>query len=423
MGALAYPVAYRPGSAAYGNIGRGFQPPKAANDNFRFPTKAANDNFARAAADEALAAGERSFVRRTALAGLSRVAARAIPYVGLALLAYDLYELYRWWKGSAGTAAGWNFTGFHEISDCGWPEEMVTGVSGYYACGATITGPHGFTLPLPADDVTTFSTFYRHYTSIFGDAMRKAKGYERDTGYTGGVDTEYHEATDPSPQIWGLVGVPVGLGFLPAVDPMVLPIGQPVPTPEPIPFRVLPHRQPNPYRVEQSERGYSIGSIEDPSLGQSPTYEVSSKGAQEIKPEHSYSRPPKRTKERKVKGTRIGGKILSVVNPFTELLDAVDAIYKALPSEYKVPFRLPSGKRPRRKNGEWAVKYNPTPDEKALAIYRAWDKVDSATVVRAIKNLLTNEVEDRVLGTVSKKAQGINEILGRPVGVQAGPAL
>ena len=84
----------------------------------------------------------------------------------------------------------------------------------------------------------------------------------------------------------------------------------------------------------------------------------------------------------------------------TETIDVIDAFYDALPWY-------------RRNKGD-------NPFDKAQKVYDHFEEID---LQLAIENLIINEIVDTTLGRVSQSIKPLNRALGRPVGVQSGPAL
>lgn len=165
------------------------------------------------------------------------------------------------------------------------------------------------------------------------------------------------------------------------------------------------------------------------------------------------------------------------VNPWTEACEAIDSVYKALPKKvrdlygHKSPHctkfdedgsrlvntktqasrankdrkRAAKGKRPvdpakreaaarrherrreefRRKLPEWLKPKDPCKPEltcqaKAGIIYREINKLNPDV---ALRNLAKDQLVDLAIGVLSKGGIPLNEALGRPVGVGAGPAI
>lgn len=352
----------------------------------------------------------------TAKWSLGKLALRAVPYVGTALLAYELYELYQSYPGGEPKPELPNIPGYTIDHQCPGLGGRLYPSYGY-VCGS-----------LAISNVRCISTYpdylYFSYRSSGSSDLACDKAFYSQGGVRmkkivgapvyGPVTID--PATDGWPQVWTVVqpyrDYRTGRPVSPVVfDPMLLPIGQPVPSPAPLPWRAIPERRPNPYRVDQPTSGYYPPGEEPARPPESvPDVVAEPGGVYHQPPSHQYRPPGPREKERKAR-VRLPAGFLRVVSEATEYLDYLDALYDALDRQYKV--RFPSGR----------IKKVPTPQEKARALYYAFDKVDGAYLKRALKNLLTNEIEDRLIGAASQKASRINRYLGRPVGIQTGPAL
>jgi len=121
---------------------------------------------------------------------------------------------------------------------------------------------------------------------------------------------------------------------------------------------------------------------------------------------HDYvspsERPNRPVKERKVRPGPRMAKALKALGFITEALDTVDALYNALPSEF----------RPRWKNTRFE-KRNVSPREKMLALLQHWDKVD---IVHGVHNLIYQNVQDRIYGEIGKFGGQVSKATGRSYG-------
>lgn len=112
--------------------------------------------------------------------------------------------------------------------------------------------------------------------------------------------------------------------------------------------------------------------------------------------------PPRGERERKAKLTRKGLSALRWlvqrgVNPFSEILDVVDALYQALPRE---------------------LRQARTAHQRIIAVVENWWRID---LEEAIEGLILNQLEDYIFGRLSR---GVAHLRGRiPIGGTAGPAL
>lgn len=105
-------------------------------------------------------------------------------------------------------------------------------------------------------------------------------------------------------------------------------------------------------------------------------------------------------KEKKIKMHTALRVSLRFVNFVTEAVDLMDALYWALPD------KLTSGR------------HNATQRAQVL-----WDNIDEVDWNQALENIALNEFQDRILGAAGNRVGKLSRALGRPVGLQAGPAL
>lgn len=208
------------------------------------------------------------------------------------------------------------------------------------------------------------------------------------------------------------------LAVSPAVNPHALPINAPVQQPKPMPYRSVPAmpvfdpyapgttplRGPLPVRAI-SPSPWRNGIVVRPNAPPSPA------------PPHVRRPPVKGEKERKP-GRDVKRAIDPIVGPITEAVDAIDAVYDALPwSVRKQVYRKcrAGGGQPRECM---------TPQKKLKVIYDNAHRLDMAKVV---ENLAKNHLEDRVIGELSRRAdknlrdRGWHDTFGR--GPTSGPAL
>ena len=209
----------------------------------------------------------------------------------------------------------------------------------------------------------------------------------------------------------------------PAVNPHALPINVPVTAPKPMPYRSIPYmpvfdpyapgttplRGPLPVRaVALVTSPWSNGVVITPGKPVVPA------------PPH-VRRPPVRGEKERKPGRDVKRAIDKIVGPVTEAVDAIDAVYKALPwsvrqEAYQDCLWAPGGLGDARKCM--------TPQRKLRVIYDNADRLDMAKVV---ENLAKNHVEDMVIGNLSRRAdknlrdRGWHDRFGR--GPTSGPAL
>jgi hypothetical protein len=203
------------------------------------------------------------------------------------------------------------------------------------------------------------------------------------------------------------------------VDPFALPIRAPTRTPQPVRWPDIPYRQINPARDvnEQYQRGYytsdDVRNRSDIGLDQvlspAPTslvLDVPPIGAPVFAPPgsappHSASRPRPRTKEKKLIAAATGA-AKTLLNVTTESLDALNAVYRALPKKYQKP--------------------GASPQRKAELLYKHFDELDAG---KAVGNLIRNSAQDNLFGKLGRVQAKANRKGSRYSRIQIGlgPAL
>lgn len=175
----------------------------------------------------------------------------------------------------------------------------------------------------------------------------------------------------------------------PATLPGLVPWGQPLlnPFPDPVPVRLAP-QQPRTNPWGETVRGPRPNPRTFPNRPDLP------------------HKPPPRTKERKAM-LALGGPMAWIVGALTESMDAVDALYRALPEWLR--------KRLWKEHGGYM-----SPWDKANALYRHLGDVD---IGKAVNNLIMDEIEDRAWGALGRITATANRIRGMPGGLELGDAL
>lgn len=400
MSASAWPVSYR--STAPEPWRRGFQQPERlptpANDN----RWAANDNFVESAKKFRRIAARVPFGRN------SRGFARAFTIIRRhplwkALDAIDAMELLLRKPGQLVVqSSAYGGSDWYQYSQCptaGPPTHVSFGgmaappiycISGQ-AYNPSVWVPFGTPIP------RYYYGFIvgHHKGDAFTHPMEVVSVYGRDVLPRQGAPDEPALVWQP-PATWVFPDVAPALE--PTVNPMAVPIARPGPEKAPVPYRLIPYRQPNPFLSphEQSNWGPRTLVREAGELSWKFDPRYRNRVRPEAKP-HVRQPPGKGTKERKL-NLSIGGVPGKIIGGVTEAVDAVDAIYAALPSKYKSP--------------------GLTPQEKAAQIYRHFDQVD---LRKALANLFVQQVSDRAWGTIGKAAAQAAVKGGLPRGLQFGP--
>jgi hypothetical protein len=181
----------------------------------------------------------------------------------------------------------------------------------------------------------------------------------------------------------------------PMIDPMSLPLGQPVSQPSPIPYRALPHRRVNPWRspVERSTWGHDTAPAIAPRLR---PYQVGAINttitgtAVKTNPNGRHNMLPPGAGEKEKKGSLPGwgAALNNAIGHATEALDAIDAVYYALPASIRAAEFAAYG-------GYMG------PQDKLAAIWRNAQHIDPLEVA---KNLILNAAQDRAIGKASRTA-------------------
>ncbi len=219
------------------------------------------------------------------------------------------------------------------------------------------------------------------------------------------------------------VGTVLREGIETTLDPMMLPIGQPVSTPVAVPYGLQPYRVRNPNRdpKEQYQAGYGVGIAPEfglgldaaPGLDPSPQtdpppwvgVDVPGDGPPRPTPPgavraHTASRPRKREWEKKL-NLGIKGKVGAIANIITESVDFVREVHKALPKKFQAK-RTPnvdpiSGRQ---------FTSHPTPQAMAEAIWKHKEQVNWG---KAVSNVINNTASDAFFGKLGSAAQKGNK--------------
>lgn len=360
---MGYPVrAYRGGQRVMKPGAGGSQRPLPvpANDNWRTPLRRtpvrpptpANDNWP----------------MRRALGGfkVARLARfRPDPWTVAAEVSRQLYPAPEpnFWGASSFYAPGWAAT----LTCSGGGMTNISSVAGFTNCNnpnAVVANDQLYVVP-SHNRVWTW-----RYLDVYigaNSTMRKGVRYDRPVGNT-------QPAT-----FWPFIQpIPVP-AVNPALDPFANPIGQPAPAPQPLPWWMLPYRKPNPWYRDQSERGNEpvrppVDTSHDPIVFGEPY-----PGPRPVTP--TKPQPPG-PGEKEAKGKwggagapRLMRRARDAGYSVTEALDALDAIWQALPRKYRTK--------------------GATPQQKVADLWKNWKALN---VNKAILNLISNHLLDAVIG-------------------------
>lgn len=359
---MSYLTAYRSQSAKYGGDGvKAFKPPPApykpatrppfANDNVPRP---ANDNLARVG-------GLGSWSRR------GRLIIRRNPWLNALEFGLDLWRLQN------------NNNSLGQVSQMsGWTLQTVCAGGGpTHYNGSIGTGPWSSTpcfgsfldsTAVPINAPFPFSWGRIRFERLTGTYSSGSplygtiSYYHRPARVAAGTRLFRQAQRTPAPR--------------PVLEPALLPILMPMPLPLPVPLALVPHRLNDPLGSQRNN-----GDKRPRITPRQP--------------------PPKDTKEKKVRAlSGLVGLIQSGGHVLTEALDLLEALHDALPKDYQAKAVF--------KGGKW---WNATPQAKAEAIYNNFDKMN---LNDAVKNLIANEIGDRILGRANAR---VDQALNRtPIG-------
>jgi hypothetical protein len=305
----------------------------------------------------------------------------------------------------------WNTDGYYLYRDCGL---SIDGLGGNRVCGLNLWIEPGVTpfdyFPPPSWPNPIDWDFYHdtgYINPITGlKRWKPAQWWRKD-------NPTWTERSQPRwvPGVW-IPPTPVEVPA-PAIDPMSLPIHRPITLPRAIPWPMIPHRQPNPWRNprEQTRRGHGRSRAR-PYRWQDPTvpserFTVDPGGDPRRPPDtvtgpYTPKPPPPGTKERKFIATAHKASWIGwALNGVTEGLDIINALHRALPKQY------------RTKGADQT--------QRMRDLYEHFNEIE---VSKAIEEIVKNEIEDRIFGGIGRlgaKAVRANPYYKSPVGIQTGP--
>lgn len=395
----SYPVAYRPGAAPVPR-------PIGSPTGPKVPPRRPNVNPWGRPAKVPLPS-----IPKKLLPKLLGSASRLLPYVGLAAVAYELWELWQWQTEPGG---GFDPTGWTQYCDSGvtmgncppagrswYPKYYGLSTVTNIACSATCGWQNANWL----DNLPTFAV----KTLIIGQgglypAPSTAKRIIPRQVYHSAVAKVPQTLPDvhrPVPSVFpGEVPFPPPMANpnprprpLPRPQPGTQPEGEPAPSPRPRP-RPRPEPQwqvpPMPFplvTVPGVVPGYG-GPVPQPDTVE---WNIPPKGPPSVStspgPSGPSNRPPRhKEKEKKLNVRTVAGGAWGVINLVTEGLDFLDVVWKSLPKS--------------------AQTKGATPQQKAWDIYDNFDQIDWAKLV---ENYVNNQIEDYAYG-----------LKGRALGVASG---
>lgn len=220
--------------------------------------------------------------------------------------------------------------------------------------------------------------------------------------------------------------LPVAPGF--AVRPETPPLGKPRPLnpgtpqwpdrwydlPDTVPFPGLePYEPPVPSKEPPIRPDPDGGWQTNPDAAQMPdhvtTLRPHGRASSQTKPNRLPRRPPRGTKERKVRLRGAAAALWRSFGPITEFADSVQVLYDCIPyaTRRQIFFKL---------------RRQPKAIEQMNYIYKHINDIDMGCVVTGY---IANQVEDYILGRIGQLEAGANQRnpFGRPLGYGAGYAL
>lgn len=359
------PVVKQPGFTDY-PVNRPFRPPTPANTPVKLPNRPLPGWFKPMRPPSIPAFPRSPFMAPGAAIG-GRFLSRFIPYVGWALLAYDLWELWNWYRTRYGPPDGWTL----KCRD-GTKYEAFSNHSAANNCTTGFQVPEG-----PIDQINVepyncnvFGCKWRDLIlGRWANAAKTRFDFDEIWYAPAAVPAGQFDYTPPKPK--KPLYIPPNRPYSPAefwpeVDPLSLPPLAPVPTPRPLPPR-LPRIPRNPWRspTESSQRG--------------PSTRTRARNDPRFYPR----RPPNKGDKEQKWSTPYAKSILAKIFSYaTEVAEGIDCFWDALPKEF------------RTKNARY--------DQRLADLYKHFDKIDLNT---ALYNVAVNFVEDAVVGGLIGAAQ------------------
>lgn len=311
---------------------------------------------------------------------------RRLPYIGFAVLAYELWEAYNYSFTDDGLHGVWTREG--ECSNPGtpWggkPDKARTqndqtdpqNHPWHATCDSCLQLQVGGTFDWDAYTTVTTSTVLMRQRAHTSTRYRNIESYWRPASESG--------TTVPFPD-----------------DPVTVTNARP--NPETVPWQVPGFPDLIPPNSPAQLPGEDVPYLEIPNIPDSQ-FHVTSYGpstAVSSPPVYHSGPPGQGTRERKVRVRGAGG-ALRILNTVTEALDFIDALWLALPAELRTPYA--------------------SPQQKLVDLYTNINEID---VEQAITNLILEQIEDYVYGRASQLAN-TNQLNFRevPIGNLAGPAI
>lgn len=304
-----------------------------------------------------------------------RIALRALPMIGWAWTAFELYRWWRDWQASRADVPpyGWVKTAeapvpIHFFGHTGTWEGSAAWMERSYLLGHVRATPRQIS---PLDDLNPpQNPHYWWYDATFPEGFPERLIAVRSVWQ--------RDLSIPTPDIR-----PPRTIILPPIAPL--------PYPDPLPLPLSPTPVPVPRPVRDPYAPYLSVNLENPNpVGYGP-----SPALPPVETPRLAARPGRREKERKVQTSSAMRRFLGrTLSNYSEVGDAVDAFYDALPKRFQ--------------NED-----DKTIADKMRTLYEHWDKVE---MDKAMTNLVRDMVEDPKLAKAFRKMQQEQEKAGLELG-------
>lgn len=206
----------------------------------------------------------------------------------------------------------------------------------------------------------------------------------------------------PFPSEFERLAPEISPALLPSLSPYTAPLVMPEQAPDPIPWplivpaRQLPNQFPHLFPREGGNHAPGQAPIElaakSPLAGRDIVVAPITGAYIASGSSHALKQAPAGVRERKFilsRSSSTAVKVFWAARAITESIDVIREVHKALPREYQAK------RKPLRETKKGERRRKPGPLEWAIALWNHWDKVD---VEQALINVISNEVEDLVIG-------------------------
>lgn len=350
--------------------GRDYRPPpKPANDNKpppgpepeNRPTRAANSNTKQKFQFDARKLG------RKALSGFD------LPLNAVSSWAFVAYNIDAALGPDQQQYVGRTFRGWTKILDCPGGPPVLT--SNFSSTGSCLTGQVVF----PVTTVTNrISYWYLSHPNLtrYGSLREYTRPWS-------GAAQPIATAVPPLNLPYQNPLSPLQPWAWPLTDPLALPS----PTPEAIPYRLVPYRTPNPELAPSERPDWGPYPLRPPYAPPSaakplhPDYNwTPNRPSTPTPPSHTLRPPPRGVRERKMRVPRALALAMKGAFAATEAIDGINAVFDALPKKYQ---------------RATYQKYGTAPQDKIRGLVDYYQHID---ISQAAVNLLFNHYSDKLIG-------------------------